>query len=522
VRSQGTSNVNGHLGVVRDDTADRLPPQNLEAERSVLGSILLDNGVLPDVIGTLTVEDFYRAAYQDYFRAICSLHERGQPADSVTVADELVRRDLFTKIGGDDTLREIIDSVPHAANAKYYADIVREKAMARQIVEISTGLTRDAYSHQYTGPELRERACRQIESITVNRDLAGYKPKTFGEIARASGGLKHLWPDWLVIGNLSMVYSKPKQGKTRVYIALAKYLWSALQWPDGAANEWPAGTRTLVLPYDRNQAEIAAEMQLAGIPDEAIVCPSDPRDPSGLTLLSLDDPLMLRIIERTFADDSSIKLAVIDTLTYASTKSLSKPEDMKELLDAVMVLAARHGVAVLILIHENRDGEALGRRINERARVIMRLERYSDTDPTRLRWSVKDSNFKGKPAVTVVHTDAGAKFEKDQGPTGVASDRCDACARWIIDFFHEDSRGGPGSEADFGTLIDAAGKAGFAGTFNAVENRWSDRKLLSRAIKAINDRAESLRDLHKFRLDRREEDRPGRNKPVILYQLEEN
>ncbi len=75
-------------------------------------------------------------------------------------------------------------------------------------------------------------------------------------------------------------------------------------------------------------------------------------------------------------------------------------------------------VAVLVLIHENKEGEALGRRICERARVLIKLERYSESDPTRLRLYVKESNFKERPALTVIHTDAGIEFEKDQGKTG--------------------------------------------------------------------------------------------------------
>jgi hypothetical protein len=211
----------------------------------------------------------------------------------------------------------------------------------------------------------------------------------------------------------------------------------------------------------------------------------------------------------------------VDTLTYASEKSLSKPEDMKAILDGIMVLAARHAVAILVLIHENKEGEALGRRICERARVLMRLERYSDADPTRLRLFVKESNFKERPSLTVVHTDAGVVFERDQATQRTTPDRRDACARWIIDFFHTQPRDGPGAEADFGALIDAAGKAGFAGSFNPVENRWSDRQLLSRAIKAINEKDSTIADLHTFRLLREERPRPGRGgKPLIIYRLE--
>jgi hypothetical protein len=356
------------------------------------------------------------------------------------------------------------------------------------------------------------------QDTEAGRLLAAYKPKTFGQIAKATGELRHLWLNWLVLGNVSMVYSKPKIGKTRFYIALIKHLWFASQWPDGASNDWPAGTKTLIIPYDRNHAEIAAEMKLLGIPDQAAVCPSDPRDPTGLSLLSLNDLLMEKVLSKTLADDKRIRLIVIDTLTYASEKSLCKPEDMKAILDGVMVLAAQYAVAVLALIHENREGKALGRRICERARVLMRLERYSETDATRLRLFVEESNFKDRPALTVIHTDAGVVFEAVEASPRVASDRRNSCARWIMDFFF--GLNGIGTEVDFATLIDAAGKAGFAGSFNSIENRWSDRQLLSRAIKAINEKDPAIADLHVFRLAREERPRPGRSKPLIVYRLE--
>jgi hypothetical protein len=131
---------NGRLKVVHSgpDPRDKIPPQNLEAERSVLGSILLEPATLPEIIAILGSGDFYRDAHQVIFEAMVELHERGIPADSVSVPDELIRRDQFAKIGGDETLKEIVESVPHAANAKFYAGIVREKSIARQVVEAAS------------------------------------------------------------------------------------------------------------------------------------------------------------------------------------------------------------------------------------------------------------------------------------------------------------------------------------------------------------------------------------------------
>ena len=145
--------------------SDRLPPQNLEAERGVLGSVLLDNDVLHDIVPILGVSDFYRDIHQTIYQAIRDLYDEGKGIDAITLADELIHRDQFDKIGGDETLTEIVTSVGHAANARYYAGIVRERAIGRQLIESATEIIRDGYSNQYTAQELLESAERKVFAI---------------------------------------------------------------------------------------------------------------------------------------------------------------------------------------------------------------------------------------------------------------------------------------------------------------------------------------------------------------------
>ena len=133
---------------------DRLPPQNLEAERSVLGSILLDNEVLHDVVTFLRVQDFYRDAHQVIYAAIRDMYDKSKGIDVVTLAEELDQRGQLKDVGGDDTLEQIVTSVPHAANAKYYAELVKEKSVNRQLIENATEIIRDGYSNQFTADEL--------------------------------------------------------------------------------------------------------------------------------------------------------------------------------------------------------------------------------------------------------------------------------------------------------------------------------------------------------------------------------
>jgi replicative DNA helicase len=166
--SPGNGNPNGSgRGPAGGSVAagDRLPPQNLEAERSVLGSILLDNEVLHDIVVFLRVQDFYRDAHQVIYAAIRDLYDKGKGIDAVTLAEELKLRDQFEQVGGDDILTEICESVPHAANGKYYAGIVKEKATNRQLILGATEIIRDGYSNQFTSEELLSSAESAIFSI---------------------------------------------------------------------------------------------------------------------------------------------------------------------------------------------------------------------------------------------------------------------------------------------------------------------------------------------------------------------
>ena len=105
---------------------DRTPPQDVDAERSVLGGMMISKDAIADVIEQLRGTDFYRPAHEAIYDAILDLYGRGEPADAVTVAAELDRRGLLRRIGGAPYLHTLISTVPTAANAGFYAGIVAE------------------------------------------------------------------------------------------------------------------------------------------------------------------------------------------------------------------------------------------------------------------------------------------------------------------------------------------------------------------------------------------------------------
>jgi replicative DNA helicase len=133
---------------------DRLPPVNIECERGVLGSILCDQTVIYEVMPVLDVEDFYRDAHQTIYRAARKLADSGQAVDAFTIGEAMARSGELEQVGGEEFLGELAACVPHTANAIHYADIVKQKAISRRLIEEATAVLRDIYSNQFTAEQL--------------------------------------------------------------------------------------------------------------------------------------------------------------------------------------------------------------------------------------------------------------------------------------------------------------------------------------------------------------------------------
>ena len=141
-----------------EDFTAKLPPQNLDAERSVLGSMLLSNDAIDEVASFLKAAHFYLDPHQRIYGTICRMRDRGLSAiDPVTLAEELGREKLLEDTGGMAYLHEILETVPHAAHVRYYADIVHEKYIQRTLIGTCTEVLKSCYDSSKTADEvLRE------------------------------------------------------------------------------------------------------------------------------------------------------------------------------------------------------------------------------------------------------------------------------------------------------------------------------------------------------------------------------
>ncbi len=150
---------------------DRIPPQNLEAEKSVLGSILLDKDALIEVSGTLKPNHFYDERHADIYENILELFEEGLPIDLVTISDKLKKKKLLSRIGGRAYLTELASFVPTSAHAAEYGNIVKETATRRGLISSSSEITKLAFDETIAMPEVVDRS----ETLLFNVAQEGIK-----------------------------------------------------------------------------------------------------------------------------------------------------------------------------------------------------------------------------------------------------------------------------------------------------------------------------------------------------------
>jgi replicative DNA helicase len=160
----------------RDEEFGRTPPHDLAAEQCVLGGMMLSKDAISDVLDVIKARDYYRPAHQVVHEVIMDLFGRGEPADAVTVAAELTRQGDIGRVGGAPYLHTLIASVPTAANAGYYARIVRERAILRRLVEVGTRIAQLGYVGDGDADELVDRAEAEIYGVTDRRVSEDYLP----------------------------------------------------------------------------------------------------------------------------------------------------------------------------------------------------------------------------------------------------------------------------------------------------------------------------------------------------------
>ncbi|MFB6466482.1 replicative DNA helicase [Cytobacillus sp. Hz8] len=154
--------------------ADRLPPQNIEAEQAVLGAIFLDPTALTLASEILIPEDFYRAQHQKIFHYMLKLNDEGKAVDLITVTAELASANLLEDTGGVSYLSELAGAVPTAANVEHYAKIVEEKSLLRRLIRTATGIAQDGYTREDEVDVLLSEAEKSILEVSQRKNAGAF------------------------------------------------------------------------------------------------------------------------------------------------------------------------------------------------------------------------------------------------------------------------------------------------------------------------------------------------------------
>jgi replicative DNA helicase len=164
------------VGEPPDDGPGRVPPQDIVAEQSVLGAMLLSKDAIADVVEHLRGTDFYRPAHATIYESVLDLYGRGDPADAITVAAELTKAQELGRVGGAAYLHTLVSGVPTAANAGYYARIVAERAILRRLVEAGTRIVQMGYGQDGEIDDIVDRAQAEVYDVTERRTSEDYRP----------------------------------------------------------------------------------------------------------------------------------------------------------------------------------------------------------------------------------------------------------------------------------------------------------------------------------------------------------
>lgn len=223
-------------------TGDKIPPQSIEAEQSVLGSMIIDKEAIFAAAEMLREADFYRTAHQKIFEAIMGLSEKGEPVDLVTLAEELQRLHSLEEAGGTAYLSALAGAVPTAANVQYYALIVREKSILRSLIGTATKIVAGCYEGPPDVEEFLDAAEQQIFEIGRQGKQQGFIPlkevlkETFDRIEqlfdekKGVTGLATGFTDLDTIcsglqqSDLIIVAARPSMGKTTLALNMAHHI----------------------------------------------------------------------------------------------------------------------------------------------------------------------------------------------------------------------------------------------------------------------------------------------------------
>jgi replicative DNA helicase len=368
--------------MIPSELRDKIPPHNAEAEQATLGAVLLDPDSVPAILKYLRAEDFYVNANRDIFAAVISLYEKGQKADLITLTDELKSLGSLDQAGGPAYVAGLTSVTPSSANVEYYARIVQETSVRRNLIKLSAELNAKARDESVESGLVLDEAQARIFDITQNRQSVSYKsvkellPETIKTIEKlyknknaftgVPSGLTDL--DTMTSGfqdsELIIIGARPSVGKTALALSMASHVAVKEHIPC-AFFSLEMADMAIMQRLISSEARIASNKIRTGL-----IKPSDftaLMDAAGriyeAPLYIIDMPNMklldLRTMVRRLKAEKDIKIAFIDYLTLITHENADLPrwEQISSISRSLKALARELKMPIVALSQLKREAE---------------------------------------------------------------------------------------------------------------------------------------------------------------------
>jgi replicative DNA helicase len=366
----------------RGEEFERMPPHDVAAEQCVLGGMLLSKDAISDVIEVIRPSDHYRPAHQLVHEAILDLYARGEPADAITVSNELARRGDLPRIGGAPYLHTLIASVPTAANAGYYARIVRERAILRRLVEAGTRIVQMGYTGDSDADDLVDRAQAEVYAVTDRRisedyhSLAEIMPGALDEIESISShsgamtGVPTGFADLDALtnglhpGQMVVVAARPAVGKSALALDFARSATIRHALPT-VLFSLEMGRNEITMRLLAAEAKVPMNLMRSGqLSDDDWSRLAKRMGEVADAPLFIDDSPNMSLMEirakcRRLKQRHDLRMVIIDYLQLMSSPKRveNRQQEVSEMSRSLKLLAKELGVPVVALSQLNRGPE---------------------------------------------------------------------------------------------------------------------------------------------------------------------
>ena len=369
----------------QETALDRLPPQNLDAEMSVLGAMLLDKEAIAQAIESIGPDSFYKEANAKVYSAVIQLYDTNQPVDIVTITEYLKKQKELESVGGAGYISMLLDAIPSAANVSHYLKIVQEKAILRRLINASTGIVSRCYNDGEDVSDVLDDAEREIFDIAQHRRTQGfvkigdlikhsietveslYQKKEY--VTGVASGYTDL--DTMTAGfqpsDLIIIAARPSMGKTSLALNIAEHAAITEKIPT-AIYSLEMAREQLVLRMLCSHARVNAHNVRTGFISEKHDFPklvNAAGKLSGAPIFIDDSPaisvLEMRAKARRLAAKEGIRLIIIDYLQLMRSslrKAENRQQEISEISRSLKALARELSVPVIVLSQLNREAEA--------------------------------------------------------------------------------------------------------------------------------------------------------------------